>query len=227
MRAPEAPIGWPMAMAPPLTLTFAARFCEQAAALGLRSFEPVVEVEDPVPSAIVHARRADLVVVGQHEAGSDSGVPPDLPQQVLIHGARPVLVLPYAGAPATPGSRVLVAWDGGREAARAIADALPFLHRAAAVQLAVFESAGETRAPALPPGADILPWLSRHGIAAEAVRVPTPIDTGNALLSHAADFGAELIVMGGYGHSRFRETVLGGVTRTVLRQMTVPVLMSH
>lgn len=205
----------------------AARFREQVAPLGLVSSEGRIDVEDPVLSVIVHARRADLVVVGQHEPQTDTGIPADLPQQVLMHGARPVLVVPYAGVPTPAGRRVLAAWNGSREAARALADALPLLRRADAVHLVEFLPAGSGTQPPGPPCIDILPWLARHGIAAEAARVPTPIDTGNALLSQAADWAADLIVMGGYGHSRWRETVLGGVTRTVLRQMTVPVLMSH
>ena len=205
----------------------AERFRVQVAGLGLPSFEARVDAEDPAPSAITHARHADLIVVGQHEPGSDSAMPADLPQQVLMQGARPVLVVPYAGEPAPVGRTVLVAWDRGREAARAIADALPLLCRAARVHLVVFETAGDDATPGELPGADIAQWLARHGVSADVARVPTPIDTGNALLSHAADISADLIVMGGYGHSRFRETILGGVTRTVLRAMTVPVLMSH
>lgn len=205
----------------------ATRFRNQAMALGLRSFEARIDAEDPGPSLVTHARHADLVVVGQYEPGTESATPADLAQQVLMQGARPVLVVPYAGEPAPVGRKVLVAWDRGREAARAIADALPLLCRAAAVELVVFEPAGSGGTPGEWPGADIAQWLARHGVQAEVVRVATPIDTGNALLSHVADIGADLVVMGGYGHSRFRETVLGGVTRTVLRDMTVPVLMSH
>ncbi|WP_119157669.1 universal stress protein [Caldimonas tepidiphila] len=205
----------------------AERFRAQVAPLGLRSFEALVDAEDPAPSVIAHARLADLVVVGQHEPGSASSMPPDLPQQVLMDSGRPVLIVPYAAEAAAPGRTVLVAWDRSREAARAVSDALPLLGRAAAVHVVMFLPAGDTDLPGTPPGADLAQWLARHGVRADVARVPTPIDTGNALLSHAADLGADLIVMGGYGHSRLRETVLGGVTRTVLRHMTVPVLMSH
>jgi nucleotide-binding universal stress UspA family protein len=204
-------------------------FEAQAKALGVASFEGRLEVNDTATSLVRNARYCDLTVVTQVEPGhwvtTDA---PDTPAQVLMHSGRPLLVLPYAGEPVIPPGRVLVAWDASREAARALADAIPLLQRATGVEVAVFEAPREVdeRHGEL-PGADIALWLARHDVSVEVVRVPTGVAVGEALLSHAADVQADLIVAGGYGHSRFRETVLGGVTRTLLRSSPVPVLLSH
>jgi nucleotide-binding universal stress UspA family protein len=145
-----------------------------------------------------------------------------------------VLVLPYAGAPPRFDGKVLLAWDGGREAALALQLALPLLRRAASVRVAVFEpaAAGRTLADAL--AADPLPLLARHGVQAElsqhvagGKRGRHRHEVGDALLALAAELPADLLVMGAYGHSRMRETILGGVTRTVFDRMTIPVLMAH
>jgi nucleotide-binding universal stress UspA family protein len=208
----------------------ARQFEQQAAALGVRSIESRVDVGEAAPTLAVHARYCDLTVVTQVEPGRWGGTQsPQLPQEVLMSSGRPLLVLPYAGETPTPlATNVLVGWDASREAARALADALPLLERARSVQVAVFEASQELdiRHGDL-PGADIGQWLARHGVRVEVQRIVTGVPVGEALLSHAADLAADLIVVGGYGHSRFRETMLGGVTRTLLRTSPVPVLMSH
>jgi nucleotide-binding universal stress UspA family protein len=136
-----------------------------------------------------------------------------------------VLVVPYVGEPVVKGEHVLVCWDGGREAARAATDALPFLREARKVTVLTVNTGA---APSEVPGADIALYLARHGVKSEAARTPAGgIDPGNVILSRAFDYGVDLIVMGAYGHSRVREILLGGATRAILRQMTVPVLMSH
>lgn len=174
---------------------------------------------------IAATRCADLVVAGQPESDDAShfGFCGDL----LLSGGKPVLFVPYAGHFTRIGQRVLVSWNGSRESARAVADAMPFLTRAAAVDVLEFDGGGNRRFLES-VAADIGAYLARHGVKATVARHATgTLDVGNHLLSRAADLGSDLIVMGGYGHSRMRELVLGGVTRTLLESMTVPVLMSH
>jgi len=123
---------------------------------------------------------------------------------------------------------VLIAWDAGVEAARAVRDALPLLRRADTVEVAVFDPERGRREHGEQPGADVALYLARHGVKVSVARQSgADFEVGAQILSRAADTGADLIVMGAYGHSRVRELVLGGVTRTILESMTVPVLMSH
>lgn len=174
----------------------------------------------------LNARYADLVVLGQPEPGDGGEVDARVPEDVVLGAGRPALVVPYIGAGETIGKRALIAWDGGREAARAVNDALPLLEKAESVAVLVINpSQGGHGAQ---PGADIALHLARHGITVEAQHIEVrDLSTGNALLSRLADEAIDLLVMGAYGHSRLREMVLGGVTREVFQQMTVPVLMSH
>jgi nucleotide-binding universal stress UspA family protein len=174
----------------------------------------------------LHARYADLVVVNQTE--------PDAPDAthfgdaVLLSVGRPVLLVPYAGEIRKFAENVLVCWNASREASRAVTDALPLLARAANVTVLSVDGSATGTGHGESPGSDIALYLARHGVRAEVSRTPaTAVDVGNVILSRAADLGADLIVMGAYGHSRVREIVLGGATRTLLQSMTVPVLMSH
>ncbi|MCP5151123.1 MAG: universal stress protein [Ectothiorhodospiraceae bacterium] len=175
----------------------------------------------------LHGRYSDLVILGQEGGGDEEeAVVGGLPDSLTLELGRPVLVIPYIGVRRPPGKRVLVAWNGSREAARAVHDAMPFLVAAEHVEV-VYANPREGQAGDL-PGADISLHLARHGVKASAEQVVAgDVDIGDLLLSRAADADADLIVMGAYGHSRFREVVLGGVTRHLLRHMTVPVLMSH
>lgn len=176
----------------------------------------------------LHARYADLLVLGQANTSDELSVSEGVVEQVLLDVGRPVLMVPYIGAPEAIGERVLVAWNGSREAMRAIHDAMPLLQRAADVQVL---SVNPARGPAGDgdlPGADICLHLARHGVNAQAAYTESNgISVGELLLSRASDQRADLIVMGAYGHSRYRELVLGGATRQLLESMTVPVLMSH
>ena len=189
------------------------------------------EVEgDVAEMASLHARYADLAVIGQ--TGPDDAVAPgtarDLPQRLILGGGRPVLVVPYAGSFRTVGQRVLVAWNASREATRAVNDALPFLRTAGHVTVLSVNPRVGPGGHGEVPGADIALHLARHGVRAEVASVNTDdVRVDDMLLSRAADAGADLIVMGGYGHSRLGELMLGGATRHLLRQITVPVLMSH
>jgi nucleotide-binding universal stress UspA family protein len=177
---------------------------------------------DVAANAVLHARHCDLSVVGQADPDHPAAAP-HLPEAVLLGSGRPVLIIPYAGRFDSVGTNVLVAWNASREAVRAVNDAMGILQTAE--QVRVFSVNPEGRPW---PGADIALHLARHGANAEtSLTVSHDIDAGNVILSRAADFGSDLIVMGGYGHSRQREFILGGVTRTILQHMTVPVLMSH
>jgi len=186
-------------------------------------------VNDDLDGGIaLQARYADLIVLGQPDP-SEQLVDgrSDLLETLLMAAARPLLVQPYANASATFGTHPLVAWDGSVEATRAITSALPLLREARLVTVAVFDPDGRPGAHGEQPGADIALYLSRHGVPVQVHVQPGTVDTGNALLSLAADLDSDLLVMGGYGHSRFREMLLGGVTRTILNSMTIPVLMAH
>jgi len=175
----------------------------------------------------LHARYADLLVAAQPQSG-DEGDLIGLADDLALSVGRPVLFHPYVGNFATLGKRVLLAWDAGREAARAASDALPLLARADAVEVAVFDPERARRNHGAQPGADIAAFLARHGVKVTVhTQSGAGYDVGAQILSRAADISADLIVMGAYGHARVRELVLGGVTRTVLQAMTVPVLMSH
>ena len=175
-----------------------------------------------------HARYADLVVLGQEGADDQKMVIGGLPDSVVLTCGRPALVVPYVGVQKPPGKHVIVAWNGSREAARAVNDALPFLVAADKVDVMCVNPGDGEEDDADIPGADLCLHLARHGVNAEAQALAaSDVDAGNLLLSRAADRGADLIVMGAYGHARWREMVLGGVTRQLLGEMTVPVFMSH
>lgn len=171
------------------------------------------------------ARRFDLAVVGQAEPNKLAA------QDLIIEGAlfesgRPVIVVPYIQRDALKLDRVLICWDGSRNAGRAIADAMPFLERSKAIDVVIVAS-GRERTGEI-PGIDIGQHLARHGLKVDVKRiVAADTDVPNTILSYAADSSADFIVMGGYGHSRLREFVLGGATRGILDSMTVPTLMSH
>jgi nucleotide-binding universal stress UspA family protein len=170
------------------------------------------------------ARRYDLAVVGQ--AHPDGGAS----EELLIEGAlfesgRPVVIVPYIQKSPLKLEHVLVCWDGSRPSTRAVADALPFLERSKAIEIVVVT--GERKSDAL-RGTNMRRHLARHGIKVEIKRInPGTVGVQAAILDYAAESGADFMVMGGYGHSRLREFILGGVTRSILKSMTVPVLMSH
>ncbi len=184
---------------------------------------------DALGTALLNARYSDLVIAGQRErdAEDDAGLAPEFVDELVLSAGRPVLLVPYAGRFPDTGKRVLVAWNASAEAARAVADALPLLARAESVNVVVFEP-GRTGDHGEEPGADAALYLARHGVKATVSTYGSPdVDIGSQILSRAADNGADLIVMGAYGHSRMRELILGGATRTILESMTAPVLMSR
>ena len=176
----------------------------------------------------LHARYADLSIIGQPAPGAPFGTAAqDVTVSALLTSGRPVLSVPYAGRFPTLGGHALVAWNASREAARAVNDALPLLRACQKVTVLAINPERGIRGHGDTPAADICLHLARHGINAEAAHTVAPdMSEGDALLSYAADISAELIVMGAYGHSRLREWAFGGVTRSLLRAMTVPVFMS-
>lgn len=196
---------------------------------GLTSHEWRAPAGFPIDTALNEARYADLVIIGQRNPDEPNPMLPEGFEESLVIGAGgPVLMTPYTGKDVKAAENVLVAWNGAREAARAVKDALPLLTRARKVTVMTI---GPRPADGESPdasAADVARFLSRHGIHAETVfDANIAIDTGEWLLSRASDLGAQLIVMGAYGHTRLRELILGGVTKTLLNEMTVPVLMSH
>jgi nucleotide-binding universal stress UspA family protein len=177
---------------------------------------------------VEHARVADLVVAGQRDRSWDFSSVLDVPERLVTECGRPVLVIPHAGRFPTLGKRVTIAWSGRREGARAAFDALPILQSADRVRILWLDPQADRRVAGDVPGAALATTLARHGVRCEtATTVSGEIGVGDALLNNLSDSGADLLVMGAYGHSRLRELVLGGVTQYILDHMTVPVLMSH
>lgn len=178
---------------------------------------------DMVTVTAVHGRYADVIVVDQsdpHWEPPSFGFAPEL----ALTGGRPVLIIPRAGVTAVPGEHVVVAWNASREAARAVADAMPLLRRARRVDVLAVASPRVDQVP----GIDIARHLASHDVQANVVvrESPDP-DVPAEILNFIAEHGADLLVMGCYGHARLQEVIFGGVTRSILRTMTVPVLMSH
>ena len=184
---------------------------------------------DAVLQVALHARYSDLAVIGQLDSERvPAGGAGDLPDRLAIEVGRPVLIVPYAGKFPTIGRHVVVAWNASREATRAVADAMGFLTLAKRVTILCVNPTGGLSGHGDVPGADIALTLARAGVKAEATHIVSgDVGVGDLLLSRIADLGADLLVMGAYGHSRVSEMILGGATRQILGSMTVPVLMSH
>lgn len=187
-------------------------------------------IDDEASGGIsLQGRFSDLVVIGQTDLeDTAASAMPDFPEYVVLNSGRPVLVVPHSWKPAAIGQNVLVAWNASTESTRAVTNAIPFLKHARSVKVVIFNAASQPDIEGDVPGNDIALFLARHGIKIEVLRkTASASDIGDALLTLATESAADSIVMGGYGHSRFREILLGGATRTVLEAMTVPVLMSH
>lgn len=180
---------------------------------------------DLVETLCSTGRGCDLIIVGQAEPEKEPVEIEELPDNLVLAAGRPVLIVPYIGQKKPVGGHVLLCWTDTREAARAMSDALPLLNAASEVTVL---SAGDAARTGEVVGDDAARYLAAHGIKAEArYSVTGGLDAGSAILNEASDIGADLIVMGGYGHSRLRETILGGATRSVMTGMIAPVLMSH
>lgn len=176
------------------------------------------------------ARRADLLIIGQDDPSDpESFVASHFPENMVMATGRPVLVVPYAGSFSSVGRRIMIAWDGSREATRAVHDALPLLKQAEQVIIVTINALNGEAPGTRIPGADLATLLARHNVVVTTLDLESVKDvpTGEMLLARIEDTASDLVVMGGYGHTRWHELVLGGVTRTMLESMTVPVLMSH
>ena len=187
---------------------------------------------DMVEQILLHARYCDLTVLGQNDPTEDFEAPGanELPDAILLRSGRPVIVIPYVGSFNSLGENVMVAWDGSRLATRAVNDAIPVMKGAKTVHVLAVNAQdghGISKHGEI-PSADMALHLARHDIKAQAEHLASgDLSAGDTLLSYASDSSIDLIVMGGYGHKRWREVVLGGVTRHMLLHMTVPVFMTH
>lgn len=209
-------------------LSAAEQFAKLAPQLGVTRFESAITHDEANGGLALRARYSDLLVLGQSNADEPSpSVLPDFPECMVLESGRPVLIIPTHGEFSEIGKRPLIAWDGSREASRALTDAIPLLRNSDLVHIAVinpneiYDRHGEQA------GSDIALFLSRHGINIEVSTHETVKDVGHTLLRLCRENKSDLLVMGGYGHSRFREMILGGTTQTILRDMDLPIFMSH
>ena len=169
------------------------------------------------------ARRFDLAIVGQPEMGKMEW---NIGETTLFGSGRPMIAVPYIQKGPFKVDNVMICWDGGRAAARAIGDAIPIIRGSERIEIVMVTNDPGKQYDI--EGADIRQHLVRHGLKADVQRIPGGnIEVADALLSYAADSAADFMVMGGFGHSRVREFMLGGVTRSIFQSMTVPVLLSH
>jgi len=205
-------------------------FEEMVQKAGVLSYERRLVDDDAAGGISLHARYCDLVVIGQDDLDEPSPTTmAGFPEYVTMSSGSPTLIVPYAGIFEKVGERILIAWNASSQAMHAIRSALPFLRRAKNVDLVIYNPTARKDVYGDEPGADIALYLTRHGVNVNVMQeeIGGEIDVGNALLSLATGQGTDLIVMGCYGHSRFREMLLGGATRVILESMTVPVLMAH
>jgi nucleotide-binding universal stress UspA family protein len=206
-----------------------ARFRAAGAAAGVPKVTWRTPKTEPFEAAVLESRYADLTVLGQPSPENPSAAfNAELANAVLMLSGRPVLFVPFVGVEKTLGQRILIAWKDSRESARAVADSLPLMKDASKVYALAVTSEHEESRRELAADQQLHEFLGRHNVDATVKRIVAPdIDAGELLLSHAADIGADLIVMGGYSRPRITQLVWGGVTKLMLTSMTVPVLMSH
>jgi nucleotide-binding universal stress UspA family protein len=202
----------------------AAAAAERVTSLGWRA-----PAGDPMAAAVLHARYSDLAIIGQPSRGETTeAFSADIAKAVVTSCGRPVLFVPYVGEYRTVGERVMIAWKDSRESARAVADALPFLKDAKQVFAVAITADDDENLHEVLADAQVAAFLRRHEVEATVRRLAVPdINAGELLLSQAADFSADLIVMGAYSRNPLSALVWGGVTQVMLSSMTVPVLMSH
>lgn len=203
------------------------RFSEYADRVGVAYESRLMDVTPGgLDTFVNHTRMCDLVIVGQNNPDRPEPLRTDLIEAALFDSGRPIMMVPYVGTEAFAANKVMVAWDGSKTAARAIHAAMPILELAEEVQVVMVE-AKKLHLPG-DPGADLAVYLSRHGVKVAVERIPAPgSGVADALLNHISDNQIDMVVMGGYGHSRVREFILGGATRGMLQSMTVPCIMAH
>lgn len=174
---------------------------------------------------LAQVRMSDLVVIGQDDGKATEPMREVLIEAAMFESGVPVLLVPYVGAQSFKTDHVMIAWDGSRTAIRAVHAALPVLQLAKKVTVVIVDKGQKKTGE---PGADLATYLSRHGLSVTIETIAKPqTSVADTLLNYITDNGVDFVVMGGYGHSRMREFVLGGVTRSMLQSMTVPVLMAH
>jgi nucleotide-binding universal stress UspA family protein len=175
-----------------------------------------------------HGRAADLIVAPQSDPNGDIYLPADVTEDLLMESGRPVIVVPKHGRITKLGETVLLAWNNSRESARAAFDALPLLKSAKIVKILTVDPPRSQQRGSDLPASEIATSLARHGVKSEAdITLTGGLAVADGILAQIDNSGADLLVMGGYGHSRLRETVFGGATHDMLEKMTVPVLISH
>jgi nucleotide-binding universal stress UspA family protein len=186
----------------------------------------VIRRGGPDEDLTLSSLHSDLVVIGQRELQELPGYAS--PEKLLLASGAPILVIPSGWKSESIGNKILVAWNASREARRAVADALPFLVAAGSVTLLVVDSGERAGRHGEEPGADIALYLARHGVHVDVEQMSSHgVPVADIILSSARDHGADLIVIGAYSHARSVEMVFGGVTRTLLKQAPIPVLMSR
>ncbi len=196
--------------------------------LGVLAYEGRIVDEEASYGISIQARYADLVVIGLTDyEDKSSTVQSDFPESVLIHAGRPTLMIPPKWQKETVGSNILISWNASKEVRRAVTDAIPILKQAEVVDVAMFNVESEPDMHDDASVRDLAVYLARHGVTVHVLQPKNVKNVGEALLDIAAERGNDLLVMGGYGSTRFRQFLLGGVTRTILGEATIPVLMSH
>ncbi len=202
-------------------------YLEQVRRLGIVGAEARLFEGSTRDGLLLQARYADLIVVSQEGGHERLSAERGLPQYLALHGTRPVLVVPANDHGKSIPGNILVGWDGSMPAQRAIGAALPLLAQAATVRLVVINPDRQSELHGDEPGADMALYLARHGVTVEVVVEHTRAPEGEALMDLARDTHADLMVAGAFGHSRYREWILGGVTRELLEHAPAPLLIAH
>ena len=204
------------------------KLCEEIASGAGVELDWLAEEGDLIDTVNAYGRYCDLIVLGQHDPDEKTGRGGSATDHVVLESGTACLVVPYIGAAREQMDNILIAWNGSTESARAVKDALPLLKQASRVEILIINPEQQKVKERGAPAAGVKAYLAKHGVQAEThLMHNTQSDAGDALLSYASNFSADLVVMGAYGHARWREKVLGGFTQHLLGHMTVPVLMSH
>ncbi len=206
----------------------ARKLCEEAAAGAGVKLDWLAEEGDLIDTMNEYGRYCDLIVLGQHDPAERAGRGGSATDHVVLESGTACLVVPYIGTAREQMDNVLIAWNGSMESARAVKDALPLLKQASRVEILIINPEQQKVKERGAPAAGVKAYLAKHAVEADTHLMHNKqSDAGDALLSYASNFSADLVVMGAYGHARWREKVLGGFTQHLLGHMTVPVLMSH
>lgn len=225
-KATRSSLAWQKAADEAVTATVRRRFEAISAKRDVNSEFREIRRGGPNEDLILNSLHSDLVVIGQRELNELPGYLSA--ERLLLASGTPILVVPSGWTSETIGRKILVGWNASREARRAVTDALPFLVAASSVTILVVDPDKRADRHGEEPGADIALHLARHGVHVEVERVSSHgAPVADIILTHAADRGVDLIVIGAYSHARSVEVVFGGVTRTLLKEAPIPVLMSR